>query len=93
MLAAPGVVSVACSKGLAMSSISPVATSSLHASNAKPLMKAADGDYTAASVAANPGSTVGMVKQADGDYRPMTSAAAQSSSAVQAALSTLKKGG
>ncbi len=56
-------------------------------------MKAADGDYTAASVAANPGSTAGMVKQADGDYKPMTSAAAQSSTAVQVALSALKKGG
>ena len=59
----------------------------------RPLMKAADGDYTAASIAANPGSAVGKIKEADGDYRLATSAAGQSAPAVQAALTELKKGG
>jgi hypothetical protein len=59
----------------------------------KPLVKAADGDYTAASIAANPGSAVGKIREADGDYRLATSAAAQSSPAVQVALTELKKGG
>lgn len=72
-------------------SVSPVTSTNVPAH--KPLVKAADGDYTAASIAANPGSAVGKIKEADGDYRVVTSAAAQSATAVQAALTELKKGG
>jgi hypothetical protein len=72
-------------------SISPVSSTS--ASAHKPLVKAADGDYTAASIASNPGSAAGKIREADGDYRPATSAAAQSSTAVQVAVTELKKGG
>jgi hypothetical protein len=45
--------------------------------------RAADGDYKA------PGANRATDKDADGDYKP-SSAQAQSSSAVQAALTTLK---
>jgi hypothetical protein len=54
------------------------------------LQRAADGDYKVA----NPHSS--HVKDKDGDYKPAgaaTSAAAQSSSAVQVLLNSLKVGG
>jgi len=78
-----------------MSSIPPIAAPNVHAARpSKPLTKAADGDYTAASIAGNPGSAVGKVKEADGDYRVISGgAAAQTPTAVQVAVSTLKKGG
>ena len=78
-----------------MSSVSPVASVNAQpAQHSKPLTKAADGDYTAASVAANPGSAVGKIKEADGDYRPISGgAAARTSPAVQVTVSTLAKGG
>ena len=78
-----------------MSSIPPIAAVNVHAARPpKPLTKAADGDYTAASIAANPGSAVGKVKEADGDYRVISGgAAAQTSPAMQVALCSLKNGG
>jgi hypothetical protein len=74
-------------------SVSSVTSANAPAPAHKPLMKAADGDYTAASIAANPGSAVGKIKEADGDYRLAVSATAHSAPAVQAALTELKKGG
>ena len=71
---------------------SAVAASTVHAAPHKGLVKAADGDYTADSVRANPGASVGT-KQSDGDYAPPGSAAAKSSPSVQSALSLLKLGG
>jgi hypothetical protein len=78
-----------------MPSISSVASAGTQpVQQPKPLTKAADGDYTAASIAANPGSAVGKIKEADGDYRAIGGgAAAKTSTAVQVALSTLTKGG
>ena len=69
-----------------------IVASTVHAAAHKGLVKAADGDYTAASVRANPGAAVGT-KQSDGDYAPAGSAAAKSSPGVQSALSLLKLGG
>jgi hypothetical protein len=79
----------------AMSTISAVAPAGgVQASpSSKPLIKAADGDYTAASIAANPGSAVGKIREADGDYRRIAGPAAQTSTAAQIAISTLTKGG
>jgi hypothetical protein len=54
------------------------------------VQRAADGDYKV------PNARTSHVKDKDGDYKPITaasSAAAQSSSAVQASLSSLKVGG
>jgi len=54
------------------------------------VQRAADGDYKVANAYSS------HVKDKDGDYKPAgaaTSAAAQSSSAVQALLSSLKVGG
>jgi hypothetical protein len=78
-----------------VTTITATTASNVPAHAAKALQKAADGDgdYTAASVAANPESAGGLVRQSDGDYRRMSSAAAQSSTAVQAAVNALKKGG
>ena len=50
--------------------------------------RAADGDYKTRNV------HTAQIKDSDGDYRPLASSvAAQSSSAVQAALTSLKAGG
>ena len=77
-----------------MSTIAAVAPAGVQASlSSKPLVKAADGDYTAASIAANPGSAAGKIREADGDYRRIASPAAQTSTAAQIAISTLTKGG
>lgn len=66
-------------------------------------MQEANGEYTAASVAANSkdANALGLVKQKDGNYAAQsakvnsapTSAAAKSSPGVQAALSSLTLGG
>jgi hypothetical protein len=73
-----------------------MSVSSIPPANAQPahqaLQKAADGDYTAASIAANPGSAAGKVRQSDGDYR-LASTAQRSTSGVQSALNILKTGG
>jgi hypothetical protein len=60
------------------------ATASHAATN---LARAADGDYKA------PNARTSHVKDADGDYKPIASPAATSSTATQAALTTLKTGG
>jgi hypothetical protein len=50
--------------------------------------RAADGDYKVRNAHS------AQIKDSDGDYRPLTSsAAAQSSSAVQVSLTSLKAGG
>jgi hypothetical protein len=77
-----------------MSSIAPLGSASVQVSrSSKPLVKAADGDYTAASIAANPGSAAGKIREADGDYRPIGNVTAQTSAAAQVAISSLTKGG
>lgn len=72
------------------SSVSAAAPAAAAATTTPKLQRAADGDYKVA----NPHSS--HVKDKDGDYKPAgaaTSAAAQSSSAVQVLLNSLKVGG
>jgi hypothetical protein len=69
-----------------------LSTPSAHLSSSAALARAraVDGDYKVANAMTS------HVKDSDGDYKPLTavkSPAAQSSSAVQAALSSLVKGG
>ena len=81
-----------------------ISSSLTTASAPKQLSKAANGEYTAASVAADPTDTqkLGLVKQKDGNYAAKSadlavsnggSAASTSSSAVLDALTSLTKGG
>ena len=74
---------------MSISAISSPPAPAVGVSNAAPA-RAADGDYTA------PNALTSQVKDNDGDYKPAaaaTSAAAKSSGAVQAALSSLQNGG
>ena len=61
------------------------------------LVKLANGEYTAASVAADPkdATNLGLVREKDGNYgtAAAASAATQSAPAVQAALTDLTLGG
>jgi hypothetical protein len=70
-------------------SVSAVSPAPVNVSSAS-LATAADGDYKARNTLSAP------TKDSDGDFKPVaaaSSAAAQSSSAVQSALPSLKKGG
>jgi hypothetical protein len=57
------------------------------------LIQKANGEYTAASVAANPVLSYGMVRQLDGGYAYPVSTAARTTLQVQMALYSLKTGG
>jgi hypothetical protein len=71
------------------------------ATSTSQLVKLANGEYTAASVAKDPtdATKLGLMREKDGNYgtqspsQVATSAASASSSNVQAALTTLKLGG
>ncbi len=76
------------------------ASSSPTTSSAPKLVETANGEYTADSVRkdAKDAAKLGLVKRADGNYgigsgSPAASAAARSSAATQAALTTLTLGG
>ena len=81
-----------------VSVISSVSTTS----SASALVKMANGEYTAASVTADPtdAAKLGLIKEKDGNYGTQStqvaagaSAPTQSSAGVQAALTTLTLGG
>ena len=57
------------------------------------LVLRANGEFTAASVAANPGLAVGLVQQTDGGYAYAAPSAIKSAPPVQAALLSLRMGG
>ena len=57
------------------------------------LVKAASGDYTAASVEAHPNLAAGLIKTRDGNYAPPIVAASDRYTAIGADLSALKLGG
>ena len=93
--AAPASSSAAASAAAPASSSAPAPVSSrpaasvaAPASSSPATARAADGDYKTRNV------HTAQIKDSDGDYRPLASSvAAQSSSAVQAALTSLKAGG
>ena len=85
-----------------MTTISVAATMTAASTSTSTLVKMANGEYTAASVSADQADAtkLGLVKEKDGNYgtaspQVATSApaAAQASSNVQAALTTLTLGG
>ena len=57
------------------------------------LVLRANGEYSGASVAANPGLAFGLIRQIDGGYAYATPSAVKSAPPVQAALLSLKMGG
>ena|SRR5208283_326613 len=76
-------------KTMSVSGVSPTPTAPINVSSIS-VARSADGDYKARNALS------AQVKDKDGDYKPIaatSSAAAQSSSAVQSSLPSLKKGG
>ena len=74
---------------MSISAIGAAATAVNVKSSAAPAstQRAADGDYK------TPGAGRSAVKDSDGDYKPIASAATNTSSATQSAVSSLKLGG